>query len=222
MLAESGRLAEVADEPVVGIHEPVAGSMLQLMGAPRGAGRDAREGRQALQARGLAASTSCSTTSSRATSSPRAGCTTRSASVEGLDEQTQEESRLLHAPVHRCAGAVELRADQSRSVPRDGRDRRAEPGQGPQQPARRHRARQRPAPDLDDRPEGVRARRQHRDHAGQGRVPERAHAADPVRAVDAEGLQAAAADHSAVDQQVLHPRPAREELVHQAGRSSRA
>ena len=32
--------------------------------------------------------------------------------------------------------------------------------------------------------------------------------------------QAAAADHSAVDQQVLHPRPAREELVRHAGRSA--
>ena len=37
-----------------------------------------------------------------------------------------------------------------------------------------------------------------------------------------EGLQAAAADHSAVDQQVLHPRPAREELVHQLGGRRRA
>ena len=41
--------------------------------------------------------------------------------------------------------------------------------------------------DLDDRLEGVRARRQHRDDAGPGRVPERADAADPVRADDEEG-----------------------------------
>ena len=34
----------------------------------------------------------------------------------------EEEGRLLHAPVHRRAGAVEFRADQSRGVPRDGRD----------------------------------------------------------------------------------------------------
>ena len=32
-----------------------------------------------------------------------------------------------------------------------------------------------------------------------------------------EGCEAAAADHPAVDQQVLHPRPAREELVHALG-----
>ena len=111
----------------------------------------------------------------------------RSAASRACDEHDEEEGRLLHAPVHRRAGAVEFRADQSGSVPRDGRDRRPEPRQGPQQPARRHRARQRPAQDLDDRPEGVRARRQHRDHAGQGRVPERPDAADPVRADDEEG-----------------------------------
>ncbi len=38
-------------------------------------------------------------------------------------------------------------------------------------------------------------------------------AAHPVRADDGQGLSAAAADHAAVDQQVLHPRPAREELA---------
>ena len=34
--------------------------------------------------------------------------------------------------------------------------------------------------------------------------------------------EAAAADHAAVDQQVLHPRPAREELVHPLGGRRRA
>ena len=95
------------------------------------------------------------------------------ASVEGLDEHDEAEGRLLHAPVHRRARAVELRADQSRGVQGDDRDRRPEPRQGPQQPARRHRARQRAAAHLDDRREGVRARRQHRDDARQGRVPQR-------------------------------------------------
>ena len=137
--------------------------------------------------------------------------------VEGLDDATKRKVELLHAAVHRRARAVEFRADQSGGVPRDDRDRRPEPRQGPPQPARRHRARQRPAQDLDDRPEGLRARRQHRDHAGQGRLPERPPAAHPVRADDAEGREAAAARHSAVDQQVLHPRSAREELVREVG-----
>ena len=41
----------------------------------------------------------------------------------------EEEGRFLHAPVHRCARAVELRAHQSRGVPRNRRQRRPEPRQ---------------------------------------------------------------------------------------------
>ncbi len=55
----------------------------------------------------------------------------------------REESRFLHAPVHRRALAVELRADQSRSDARDGRERRAESRQRLRQPARGSDARQR-------------------------------------------------------------------------------
>ena len=39
----------------------------------------------------------------------RATCRTPSASVDGLDRQDRAEGRFLHAPVRRCAGAVELR-----------------------------------------------------------------------------------------------------------------
>ena len=46
---------------------------------------------------------------------------------------------------------------------------------------------------------------------GRGGLPERPDAADPVRAADREGLRQAAADHPALDQQVLHPRPQPEE-----------
>ena len=138
-------------------------------------------------------------------------------SVEGPRRRDEAEGQLLHAAVHRRAGAVEFRADQPGGVPRDDRHRRPEPRQGAPQPPRRHRARQRPAQDLDDGPEGLRARRQHRDDAGQGRLPERPAAAHPVRADDAEGGEAPAARHSAVDQQVLHPRPAREEFVREVG-----
>ena len=56
--------------------------------------------------------------------------------------------------------------------------------------------------------DGVQGRREHRRHAGQGGLPERPDAADPVRADDREGAEAAAADRAALDQQVLHPRPA--------------
>jgi len=40
---------------------------------------------------------------------------------------------------------------------------------------------------------------------------------DPVPAADPGSPCAAAADHSAVDQQVLHPRPARQQFLHQMG-----
>ena len=106
-------------------------SMLKLLGGAAEPVAAPAQGRQALQARGLGASTSCSTTSSRATSSPRAGCTTTVGERRGPRRAHEEEGRLLHAPVHRRAGAVELRADQSRGVPRDDRDRRPEPRQGP-------------------------------------------------------------------------------------------
>ena len=83
----------------------------------------------------------------------------------GPGRRDEAQGGFLHAPVHRRARAVELRADEPRGVPRDDHERRPEPRARAQQPARRHQARQRPAQDLDDRHEGVRARRQHRDHA---------------------------------------------------------
>ena len=44
----------------------------------------------------------------------------------------------------------------------------------------------------------------------------------PVRADDREGEAPAAADHAALDQQVLHPRSAAEELLHPLGGRRRA
>ena len=53
-----------------------------------------------------------------------------------------------------------------------------------------------------------------------GRLRERPDPAHPVRAGDREGLRQAAADHPALDQQVLHPRPQPEEEPGQvAGRA---
>ncbi len=51
-------------------------------------------------------------------------------------------------------------------------------------------------------------RREHRGHAGKGRLSERPDAAHPVRADDGNREAPAIADHPAVDQQVLHPRSA--------------
>src|SRR3546814_4908076 len=57
------------------------------------------------------------------------------------------------------------------------------------------RARQGPPQDQDDRRRGLRTRREHRAHPRQGGLPERPHAAHPVRARDRGGPQAPAADH---------------------------
>ena len=193
----------------------------QADGPVVGAGRRAGERRPPLPPRGLARAFSVRL---RQAVLPDRGALAaqRRRKRRGTRRAHAEKGRFLHPPVHRRAGAVELCADQSRGLSRDRRQRRPEPGQGPEQPARRHRARQRSAQDIDDRQQGVRARREHRHDAGKGRLPERADAADPVRADHGQGLQAAAADHTAVDQQVLHPRSAREELAGQMVRRARA
>ena len=88
---------------------------------------------------------------------------------------------------------------------------------GPEQPAGRPGARQGQAAHQDDRHGRLPDRREHRRHARQGGLPERPDAADPVHAHHREGAEAAAADHPALDQQVLHPRPAAEEQFRPLG-----
>ncbi len=127
------------------------------------------------------------------------------------------QGRFLHAPVRRRDVALELHRHQSRSAVGDAEHRRGEPAARARARAGRSRSWRRPVADRHDRPERLSARREHRRDAVQGRLPERAPAAPPVRAVDAESAQAAAVHHHAVDQQVLRARPAAEELVHQMG-----
>ena len=129
--------------------------------------------------------------------------------------QDPAEARVLRAPVRRDDGAVELPGDQPRSPAPDDRDPRREPAARPEEHAGGPRPRQGPARDQDDRSRRVRGRPEHRHDPGQGRVPDRADAADPVCAIDRGGAPAAVDDHAAVDQQVLHPRPAAQEQLHQ-------
>ena len=66
----------------------------------------------------------------------------------------------------------------------------------------------------------VRGRPQPRGHARQGDLRKRADAAHPVRAVDAERAEDAAADLPALDQQVLRARSDAGEILHQVVRRS--
>ena len=102
----------------------------------------------------------------------------------------QAAHALLHAPVPRRGGAVELPAHQSRGAQgRDGKRRRDAAG-GHEEPARRHRE----GPHLDDRRDAPsRSGRNIAVTPGRGGVRERADPADPVRAAHGEGARAAAA-----------------------------
>ena len=118
-----------ADEAVVGLHEPVAVVDAADAGRARRARRRAGEGRQALQARGLGGALPVRLR--QAVLPHRRALAARGRRQRrGPRRRHAEEGRLLHAPVHRRAGAVEFRADQPGSVPRDDRDRRPEPREG--------------------------------------------------------------------------------------------
>ena len=131
-------------------------------------------------------------------------------------------SRRAHAPARRVlleaagkrAVAHQLPHDQPRRAARDARLQRPQPRARHGQPHARPGEVGRRPQHQPDRRGGLRGRPQHRHLARQGRVPERAHPADPVRAEHRERARDAAADRAALDQQVLHPRPRAAEVVH--------
>jgi hypothetical protein len=89
------------------------------------------------------------------------------------------------------------------ALTRADRDRREKPCSGAGKPRAGYRGeRGRSAGHL-GRPRGLPCRREHRDHAWIGRLSQQDAGTDPVRADDAKGPRDAAADLSAVDQQVL-------------------
>ena len=67
----------------------------------------------------------------------------------------------------------------------------------------------------------IRGRAQRRGHAGQGRLSQRSHGADPVRADDGQGVPGADPDHSGLDHEILHPRPRARELAGALARRAR-
>ena len=131
-----------------------------------------------------------------------------------------QEGRVLRPADHQRAGAVEFRAHQSGSAARDAGLQRRQSGSRHEDAGRRHRGRPRHAAHPPVRSLQSRGRRQHGDDAGQGDLPERADAADPVRAGDGKRAAHAASDRAAVDQQVLHPRSQAGKILHQMVRRS--
>ena len=114
---------------------------------------------------------------------------------------------LLSPAVPRRDKPHHVSADQSRG---------ASQGMGDGRRQRRRRApqpfgRSSPGPAQHDRHRSVRAGQEPRHDSRQGRLSQPPHRAHPLRADDGADLRRAAAVHSAVDQQVLCPRPAAEE-----------
>jgi polyhydroxyalkanoate synthase len=99
---------------------------------------------------------------------------------------------------------VQFRAHQSAGAARDGGERRPEPAQGPEQPALRHGE----GRHQHDRREGLPARHNVADHPGKVVFQTELMQLIQFEPTTQRGLQDPARDHSALDQQVLHPRPA--------------
>ena len=204
---------------MAGLREPVAEHAAQAHVAAGAAGDRAGEGRPPVQARGLAGALRVRLHQAVLPHRGQApACHARPGG--GARRAHRAEGRLLYAAVHRRARADELRADQSRGAARNDGERRPEPAEGPEQPARRPRARRRRAARQHDRRERLQVGREHRGHPRQGGLPERAPAADPVHADHEAGVPAAAPHRSALDQQVLHPRSAGEQFLRQVGRGA--
>ena len=131
-----------------------------------------------------------------------------------------QEGRVLRPADHQRDRAVEFRSHQSGSAARDAGVQRRQSGARHEDAGGGHRGRTRHAAHPPVRSLQPRGRRQHGDDAGQGDLPERADAADPVRAGDRERAAHAAPDRAALDQQVLHPRSQAGKILHQMVRRS--
>ena len=183
----------------------------------------AGQGRQALRRRGLEARARSSTIIKQSYLLTARWLQSHGAARSRARRQDRAQGRFLYAPVRRRAWRRRISSLTNPEVLRATIESGGENlVNGLRAPARRSRARQGPADDQDDRHRRLQGRREHRRHARQGRLPERPDAAHPIRADDREGAAPAAADHAALDQQILHPRSAAARIRSSNGRSSRA
>ncbi len=123
--------------------------------------------------------------------------------------QTEAQTALLYAPVHRLDEPGQFRGDQPRGHQAGPRNQRRERQGRARSSARRSEA----GTHLDHRRERLRGRQERRSVCRLGGVRERVDPVDPVRAADRTGRATAAADRAAVHQQVLHPRLAARQLL---------
>jgi hypothetical protein len=101
--------------------------------------------------------------------------------VEGVDDKTAQKVEFYTRQFIDAMSPSNFAMTNPAGRQGDDREQGREPGQGPAEPADRPRARQGHAGDPADRHEGLQGRRERRHLAGQGGLPERAHAAHPVQ-----------------------------------------
>ena len=172
-------------------------------------GKELRRGRQALSRLGLGRRPDQPRPARRTSRNRRGGRRTARGPAERV--QGPSANRVLHPATAERAGPEQLPvAEPGRAQPihRDQGTKRS--GRVPE-PAGRPRAWRGPARHRHQRQERLRRRARPGDDAGQGGLPERPDAADPVRAADRNPAQAPAPVRAGLDQQVLHLRHAAEE-----------
>ena len=142
--------------------------------------------------------------------------------ADGLDPHTRDKAQFYLRQVTSALSPSNFLATNPELL----RTTLAESGEnlvrGLQHDGRGHRRRARQSAHPPVRRDEVHARRQSRRDARQGDLSQRTDRAHPIRADDAERLQAAAADRAAVDQQVLRARPQSGKILHPLGGGARA
>ena len=140
--------------------------------------------------------------------------------VAGLGQPDGHKAEFAADLLTNAALAVEPAVHQPPGPEARLRDRRHErAARDPQLPARPGRERRLAAP---GRPHAVRHRPQHRRHAGQGRLPQRAHRGHPVHPQHPRRVRSAPPRDPALDQPLLHRRPRARQEPGGVGRRPRA
>ena len=137
--------------------------------------------------------------------------------AEGLDEHTRHKASFYVKQVANAISPSNFILDESGTFPRDRRQQRRKPRQGHEDVGGGYRCRGRRFEAAAGRLQAVRDRQECRHDARQGGRTQRRCRNPAIRAVDRYRVEAAAADLSAVDQQVLHSRPQSAEILHPLG-----